>query len=619
MPQINRQCWTMRYLTFVLFLLSSSVVWAQCPGVSIDEANCNPITIYFETDPSGIGDYVRFTGTWSTDDSINHPTLRDNFLHGPVRWSMDGIVFAESSVSLKNRSVKTFLILDNLNSKLANAGIVLSADSQIFAEYVGEEFYNGLDTGCANPPGGPPTCNIAFEGSGVFADLQPRRVTYPSWDTTISTDKNAIQFTESVMITAQWELPGEFEQLGIDGRFYLFERDNMLGTVPIVSGTRQRHSMTNSTLAPGSYSFGAMYVGTEGQLNIISSDSVTVSPPKQSILLAVSPANPVTRAGAQGGPQVCVRGAGDTVPVELLGSEVSVDIYTLLTDSTTDIPSTTQAISLAADGCAAIATVGLTPGRYRVDATLVESDTYLRATAGGPLTIVSDDPDIDIVFEPEPDAGSRPVQLRLIAPRIKTAKRKWDTGESYVAIRRGIVFQAEVEGADEANNPGGIVQLFINGQFTSNRFFESGDATHIIFPALDLADGDYSAVLAYGGDATNAPHIGNAVNFDVSVDKITVPGSQNGLSRPIPEIEGVLDLELSLDVNNVIDGEPFVLTGRLRPLDTAYPRGVPAGTLVFLDGDVELGRAAITGYSGAILLPDGLPSGPHDLRVEFRQ
>jgi len=617
MPQICHRWNLAQYLQLVLVLLSSSAVWADCADVPPSEATCVPITLYYETDPSGIGNYSRFTGTWSTGDGIMHPTLVDNILHGPVRWSIDGIVFAESGITGSNRSFKTFLLLDDFDTKLADAGIVLTADSQVFAEYIGEESYSGVDSLCGQP--GRAVCKIAFHGDAAFSDLQPRRVVYPAWDTTISTDKDTVRFAESFTITTSWELPGEFEQGGIEGRFYLFERDNNLGTVPVVIGIRQRHSVATSTLAPGDYSFDAMYVGTEGKLNVVGSDSVTVTPPKQSIRLAVSPGNPVTRAGAQGGPQVCARGAGDTLPAELSGAEVLVDIYVLSLDGAADIPATSQAISLAADGCAAIATVGLAPGRYSIDAKLVESDTLLRATAGGPLTIVHDDSDTDVVFQAEPDAGTQPVSLTLIAPRVAAAKGATVDDESYVAIRSGIVLQAEFGGAAAADNPGGVVQLFINGQFTSHQFLVAGGATYVTFPALELAHGDYLAVLAYSGDTTYAPQTGAAVSLEITADSITVPRSQDGLEQPVAILKDAFDLELSIDVNNVIDGEPVALTGRLLSRDPDVPKGVPAGTLVFLDGENEIGRAAIAGYSAAILLPDGLPPGAHDLRVEFRK
>lgn len=617
MPQRCHKWNSIQYLQLVLVLMSSSAVWADCTDVPQSEATCIPINLYYETDPSGIGDYARFTGTWFTGDSINHPTLADNSLHGPIRWSIDGIFFAESGIAGTNRAFRTFLLLDDFETKLADAGIVLTADSQVFAEYIGEESYSGQDSLCGQP--GHAVCKVAFQGAAAFSDLQPRRVVYQAWDTTISTDKNTVPFAESFTITTRWDLPGEFEQLGIKGRFYLFERDNMLGTVPVVIGTRHRYTVATSTLAPGNYSFDAMYVGTEGKLNVVGSDSVTVTPPKQSIRLAVIPGNPVTRAGAQGAPQVCARGAGDTLPAELSGAAVLVDIYVLYLDGAADIPATSQTISLAADGCAAIATVGLAPGRYSIDAKLVESDALLRATAGGPLTIVNEDPNTDVAFQAEPGAGTQPIGLTLIAPRVAATEAATAANGSYIAVRPGIVFQAEFVDAAAAINPGGLIQLFINGQFTSHQFLVPGGAAYVTFPSLELADGEYLAVLAYSGDTTYAPQTGAAVSLEVTADSVTMPRSQDGLEQPVAILKDAFDLELSIDVSNIIDGEPFALTGRLLSRDPDLPKGVPAGTLVFLNGENEIGRAAIAGYSAAILLPDGLPPGAHDLRVEFRK
>ena len=613
----------MRNLLILLMLFASPATWAQCLGVDPQEAFCIPIDLYFETDPSGIGNTVRFTGRMTSADQIGHDKLAAGTLHGPVRWYIDAIAFAESGIiklpGSGSRSFVTFLLIEDLDATLAKAGIVLNPASEVFAEYVGDEFYAGVDSNCGQQ--GETVCKIAFQGQSAFDSLQPLRAQYSRWDATIRTDKNIVSFADPVEITTTWVLPGEFEQNGIAGRFFLFADDDVVGTAPIsILGLEHSPALQLSTLAPGDYTFEAAYVGTEGALNIVSSESITVIPPKRALTLGAVPPNPVARAGIPGALEVCAKTTTDTLPPELEGLEVSIDISVSATAESAEQLSSTQVAVLDFDGCAAVATDGLAPGRYSVAANLTENDGFLGASASGQLTIIPVNALSDIVVDLPATAGTQAAELMLIAPIFIPHKSSEASDTSFEPLPLGLVLQAVLDTVSDTQNiPTGAMQLFINGQFVSSQILESGGATLLTFSALQLPSGEYTATLVYSGDDVFASIIGKRVGFLVEPNIKAHFFPQDGLLRPVPDLKGTMNLELLLDVNSVIDGQPLIMTGHFRAPSGVLPTGVPAGRLVFFDGATELGAVPINSYSAAILLPAGLPPGIHDLTVEYRE
>jgi len=611
----------MRNLLIPLLLFASPAAWAQCLGVDPQEALCNPIDLYFETDPSGIGTTVRFTGTMVSPDQIQHAKLADNTLHGPVRWTIDGIAFAESGITQLqgSRSFVTFLIIEDLDATLSRAGIALTPASEVFTEYIGDEFYASLDTNCGLQ--GNPVCKLAFQGQSAFDGLQPFRAQYSRWDATIRADKDVVSFADTVEITTTWTLPGEFEQVGIAGRFFLSVNDVLIGTVPIgTAGQTHSPALPVSTLAPGDYTFNAAYVGLEGALNIVNSDSITVTPPKLALTLGVGPPKPVTRAGIAGSLEVCAKTTQGTLPPELANRQISVDIFSSATAESAEQLSSTQIAVLDTDGCAPVATAGLAPGRYSVAASLAENDIFLGASGSGLLTVIPDNVSSPIVVNLPATTGTQAAELTLIAPIFRPYRRSEAPDTSFESLPLGMVLQAEIEAAsDTQNSPTGAMQLFINGQFASSHILELDGPTLLTFPALQLPRGDYTATLVYSGDDVFASIIGKRVNFSVTLELKADFNPQEGLLQPVPDLKGTMDLELLLDANSVINGQPLIMTGFFRAPSGAFPRGVPAGRLVFYDGATELGAVPINSYSAAILLPAGLPPGIHDLTVEYRE
>lgn len=612
-----------RNALIVLLLFASPAAWAQCQGVDPQEAFCNPIDLFFETDPSGIGSTVRFTGTMFSADQIQHEKLADNTLHGPVRWHIDGIAFAESGITRLpgpgSGSFVTFLIIEDLEATLRRAGISLNPASEVFAEYVGDEFYAGTDSNCGQQ--GETVCKLAFQGQSVFDILQPLRTQYSRWDATIRTDKKVVTFADTVEITTTWTLPGEFEQIGIAGRFFLFSDDVLIGTAPIdISGLEHSPALPLSTLAPGDYTFDAAYVGMEGALNIVSTDSITVTPPKRALTLAVGPANPVTPAGIPGALEVCAKATNDTLPPELENQQVSIDIALSSTDENAEQFSNTRTAALNADGCVAVATDGLAPGRYSVAASLIENDTFLGASTSGLLTVIPADLSSGVVVDFPAPAGTQAAELTLIAPVFIPFRGSEAPDTLFESLPLGLALQAEIDGAaGTQGDPTGAMQLFINGQFVSTQFLQSSSPMMVTFPALQLPSGEYAATLVYSGDDVFASKIGQRFTFQVTPQQKADFPPQAGLLQPVPDLNNTMDLELLLDVNNIIDGQPLVMTGHFRAVSGVFPRGVPAGRLVFFDGDTELGAVPINGHDAAILLPSGLPPGSHDLHVQYRE
>ena len=612
----------MRSLLVLLLLFSSPAAWAVCLNVDPQEAFCNPIDLYFETDPSGIGSTVRFTGTMLSADQIQHEKLADNTLHGPVRWYIDGIAFAESGITQLpgsgSRSFVTLRIIEDLDFTLSRAGIALNPSSQVFAEYVGDEFYASLDTNCGLQ--GEGVCKLAFQGQSTFGSLQPLRTEYSRWDATTRTDKNVVSFADTVVITTSWTLPGEFEQNGIAGRFFLYTDNVLVGTHPIeVVGLKHSPALPLSTLAPGDYTFDAAYVGMEGALNIVSSDAITVTPPKRALTLGVGPPNPVTRAGQPDALEVCAKTTTGTLPRGLADLEVSIDISVSATSDSVPPLSNAQIAVLNTDGCAAIATDGLAPGSYSVAASLTGNDIFLGASGSGLLTIIPDDVSSGIVVNLLATAGTQAAELMMIAPIIVPYRRSEAPDTSFEPLPLGLVLQAEIDAVSATQvDPSGVMQLFINGQLVASQFLEFGSATHVTFPALQLPPGEYTAALVYSGDDVFASTIGQRVDFLVRAITRERFSPQDGLLQPVPDLKSTMDLELLLDVNSVINGQRLIMTGQFRAPSGVSPRGVPAGRLVFYDGATELGAVPINGYSAAILLPTGLPPGIHDLTVEYR-
>lgn len=582
---------------------------AQCPppvctgltGGNNPTSACAPFDpIRFGADPQGSG--FRFTGLFSLAGQLNVPVLQ-----GPVRWYVDGVAVGDTdSVNrggLAGGSNEYYSILQIEDAQSLNIG----PTSEIFVEYIAEE--NETYEGSQSNFGG---LQAEFEGSGCFADLLPLNPV-PIWQTAIITSNADIEFAQSVEITASWEAP-DYDQNVLTGRFILHKNGNVLETSSIADKTGETYhpKVTLSTLGLGEHVFEASYLGIEGALSVVRSDTVTVRHPRRPLVLRLEPKNFVARSGTESIVSICAANRDGNVPRGIAGREVSINIE----NENDDMAITPLLVPFDADGCAPINSGSLVAGEYSINASLSNDDRFLRTSLGDRIIVVPGLVPNNIVLDLPSVLGTSPTVITPIAPAAVDDPLP---GSIFEPIPAGLVLQAEVlaEGLSVWRPTGGLT-LLINGYPISSRILTRSPNGLVTFGPIQMPPGDYTATLAYTGDEIFAPVAGDNLAFSVSAAGYPLFTSRPDLEQEFAGVNSNFEVSMSVNVSQAYNGRPVVLTGFLRAVPGTEPDpGIPVGTMVFKDGSEVLGEVGLAGFAGSIRLPEGLSAGPHDLRAEY--
>ncbi|MFV1985271.1 MAG: hypothetical protein ACC657_17115 [Thiohalomonadales bacterium] len=388
------------------------------------------------------------------------------------------------------------------------------------------------------------------------------------------------------------------------------------GSVAEKTGTIYHPKVKSSTLGLGQHTFGGSYLGIEGGLSLNTSETVTVRTPRRPLILRIEPEDFIRKSGSDSNMTVCAANSDGNQPTGIDGREIQVTIDPQNAVAVT-VPITTVFNSNA---CAQITVPSLAPGKYSVAAIFKADNRFKRSKTSNIMTIVPDV--VPAVIAPNLPAvsGTSTVTTNFITPGEVNLSNT-PPAITYEVLPTGMVFQAEVLPTNLlSQRPVGELLFLINGQLITLRRLEQSPYGFTAFGPFDLAPGEYTATLAYTGDDTYASYISDNIVFTINdAGKPSFP-PQPGMQQDFAGIKNDFKLSLSSNVDRFYVNSPVVLTGLLLPIDSVTPnKGIPVGTMIFKNGNVVLGEVRLSGFRGSIRLPAGLPSGSHDLYVEYQE
>jgi len=595
------------YIIFTIALLifptlSSANNCIPDPVCTDTTVTCLELTLQHGPDPEGRG--LRYEARFNLLDS-----LTVLFLQGPIRWFVDGVAVGDSEVVSMGGAAGGVLDHYSILRVEDLSSINATPASVITARYIGDEQYDSTNL---DPPYG-----VAFEASECQADILALNQKTP-WGVSITVDKTEIEFTDTVEATATWDSV-DFDQNVLTGRLTLLRNNgNVLGegSVAEKTGTIYHPKVKFSTLGLGQHTFEASYLGVEGALTLAASETVTVRPPRRPLILQMESVNFVTKGTENSSISVCAGNRDGNLPTGIGGREIQ---FTITPQDTT--PALTPIVTtFNPNGCAQITVPSLAPGKYSIDSAFSTDDRFRASKSSDIITLV---PEVTpAVINPDMPAviGTATVTTSFIAP-AQVDLTGISPAINYEVLPPGLVFQAEVLPDNfTLQQPTGGLLLLINGQLITLRKLELSSSGFIGFGPFNMPPGEYTATLAYTGDDNYAPYISGNIVFSIDPSGVPSFSPQPEMQQEFAGVNNDFELSLSLNVNRLYVDGPVILTGSLRPVENATPnKGIPVGSMVFKNGSEVLGTVQLSGFSGSIRLPSGLPTGFHDLSVEYEE